>query len=228
MKNLRRHSHQHDKNALKYQCSVANCQFGTIRSDKFVEHMRRHHPSEEAADRAKPAGGRVSAAAAVGPPSLEGRKRRKSSPVATPSLLVAAAGSAAEIKLEGSPRHDVVVPIASSSSTPAAAVSVAAPAAPNVDGSPAPQRARLLKNPFDTVSPPNRTIANFDTSAFVGIGNSSQQSYILSDVALSQVTSDAATEAGGSRAAAEAAEAAVAAAAHAAVESALHTIDDLV
>ena len=76
-----------------------------IRSDKFVEHMRRHHPSEEAADRVKPAGGRVSATA-VGPPSLEGRKRRKSSPVATPSLLVAA-GGAAEIKLESSPRQDV-------------------------------------------------------------------------------------------------------------------------
>lgn len=234
VKNMRRHSHQHDKNALKYQCRVPNCQFGTIRSDKFVEHMRRHHPTTEGdtPDRLKSA----VTLDGVGVGAGAKRKRRKSSPAASTSSLLmvaAAAGSSAKIKLlESPPPPQPQVASASpvaNSSTDAAPSSVTATAevpgsGPDL-GSVTPPRARLPKNPFDTISPPNRTIANFDTTAFVGIGNSSQQSFILSDVALSQVTSDAES---GNRAAAEAAEAAVAAAAHAAVENALHTIDDLV
>ena len=233
VKNMRRHSHQHDKNALKYQCSVPNCQFGTIRSDKFVEHMRRHHPtSEEAPERLKSVAERAQA-------TLDGaggggrRKRRKSLPAATSSLLVAAAGSAAKIKLESpAPPPQVAPPSAvanSSTTTPSSSSVTAAEVAvpgPDLGSVTPPPRARLLKNPFDTISPPNRTIANFDTSAFVGIGNSSQENFILSDVALSQVTAD--TESGNRAAADAAAEAAVAAAAHAAVENALHTIEDLV
>ena len=231
VKNMRRHSQQHDKNALKYQCRVPNCQFGTIRSDKFVEHMRRHHPtsSEATPERLKTA-------------TSDGagrRKRRKSSPAAssssTTSMLVAAAAaeSAAKMKLESAPLPPLQVATSSaiansSTSTPSATVTIADVTGPGTElaseASP-PPRARLLKNPFDTISPPNRTIANFDTTAFVGIGSASQQSFILSDVALSQVNADADS---GNRAAAEAAEAAVAAAAHAAVENALHTIDDLV
>ena len=231
VKNMRRHSHQHDKNALKYQCSIPNCQFGTIRSDKFVEHMRRHHPtSEETPDRLKSAAGRTSTTS----DGSARRKRRKSSPAATSSLLVAvaAAGSPAKVRLEGSlppPPPSSVVANSSTTTPPSSSVSGTATGEVDVTGSElgsvTPPRARLLKNPFDTISPPNRTIANFDTTAFVGIGNSSQQSFILTDVALSTVTADAES---GNRAAAEAAEAAVAAAAHAAVENALHTIDDLV
>ena len=149
-------------------------------------------------------------------------------------VAAAAAESAAKMKLESAPLPPLQVATSSaiansSTSTPSATVTIADVTGPGTElGSEAaspPPRARLLKNPFDTISPPNRTIANFDTTAFVGIGSASQQSFILSDVALSQVDADADS---GNRAAAEAAEAAVAAAAHAAVENALHTIDDLV
>ena len=48
------------------------------------------------------------------------------------------------------------------------------------------KRAALIKNPFDTISPPNRTISNFDAPATFASG--SQQNFVLSDVALSQVS----------------------------------------
>ncbi len=201
VKNMRRHALQHDYNALKYQCKVKNCQFGTIRSDKFAEHMRRHHPEEQEIQR-------MSVAAAA--------KRSTTAAVAA----VAADRKAAIAVAPTATVTSSEVTVASKAEEVAKAADVAQQN-PGVGG----EKPKLLKNPFDTINPPNRTITNYDTSTFTGVGTSTQQNFVLSDVTLGQVPEDPGhlDSRGGNRAAAEAA-------AHAAVvESTLNSIDvDLV
>lgn len=43
-KNMRRHARQHDTNATIFKCTVANCVFKTLRSDKYIEHVKKYHP----------------------------------------------------------------------------------------------------------------------------------------------------------------------------------------
>ena len=40
---MRRHARQHDSNATIYQCKVRNCNFKSLRSDKYIEHMKKNH-----------------------------------------------------------------------------------------------------------------------------------------------------------------------------------------
>jgi hypothetical protein len=49
-KNMRRHARQHDTNATIYKCKINNCNFKTLRSDKFVEHMKKYHPEDDELD----------------------------------------------------------------------------------------------------------------------------------------------------------------------------------
>lgn len=49
VKNMRRHALQHDFSALRHMCRVDGCDFETLRSDKFVEHMKKHHSNLAAA-----------------------------------------------------------------------------------------------------------------------------------------------------------------------------------
>ncbi len=60
VKNMRRHQKQHDGKASRHKCQVAGCTFSTLRSDKFVQHIRRH---EQAGDLVGGAGVDVVAAA---------------------------------------------------------------------------------------------------------------------------------------------------------------------
>ena len=46
VKNMRRHKAQHDLNALKHRCHVDGCDFASLRSDKFVEHMKKVHEKQ--------------------------------------------------------------------------------------------------------------------------------------------------------------------------------------
>ena len=44
-KNMRRHARQHDTNATIFRCKVSNCVFKSLRSDKYIEHMKKYHPA---------------------------------------------------------------------------------------------------------------------------------------------------------------------------------------
>ena len=46
-KNMRRHARQHDTNATIFNCNITNCSFKTLRSDKYIEHVKKYHPTEE-------------------------------------------------------------------------------------------------------------------------------------------------------------------------------------
>ena len=46
-KNMRRHARQHDHNATIFNCNITNCSFKTLRSDKYIEHVKKYHPTEE-------------------------------------------------------------------------------------------------------------------------------------------------------------------------------------
>lgn len=46
-KNMRRHARQHDTNATIFKCKVNNCVFKSLRSDKYIEHMKKYHPAQE-------------------------------------------------------------------------------------------------------------------------------------------------------------------------------------
>ena len=46
-KNMRRHARQHDQNATIFKCKVNNCVFKSLRSDKYIEHMKKYHPAQE-------------------------------------------------------------------------------------------------------------------------------------------------------------------------------------
>jgi hypothetical protein len=197
---MRRHALQHDYNALKYQCKVKNCQFGTIRSDKFIEHMRRHHPEEQE----RPS--RVTSLARD-PLALAALTTTTTISGVETDHVTSATAAAAVVVVDDSIEPSPAMADASSSATPTLVGGV---------------RIKLPKNPFDTISPPNRTISNYDSSTFTGVVTSSQQNFVLSDVALSQAEEVGDSRGGGNRAAAEAA-------AHAAVvESTLNTMDDLV
>ena len=44
---MRRHARQHDTNATIFNCNITNCSFKTLRSDKYIEHVKKYHPTEE-------------------------------------------------------------------------------------------------------------------------------------------------------------------------------------
>ena len=44
---MRRHARQHDQNATIFKCKVNNCVFKSLRSDKYIEHMKKYHPAQE-------------------------------------------------------------------------------------------------------------------------------------------------------------------------------------
>lgn len=44
-KNMRRHARQHDTNATIFRCKVNNCSFKSLRSDKYIEHVKKYHPT---------------------------------------------------------------------------------------------------------------------------------------------------------------------------------------
>lgn len=46
---MRRHARQHDTNATIFRCNVSNCIFKTLRSDKYIEHVKKYHPNEQPA-----------------------------------------------------------------------------------------------------------------------------------------------------------------------------------
>ena len=46
-KNMRRHARQHDRNAISYSCNIPGCTFSSLRSDKYLEHVKRYHPPED-------------------------------------------------------------------------------------------------------------------------------------------------------------------------------------
>lgn len=54
-KNMRRHARQHDLTATVYTCAVANCSFKSLRSDKYLEHVKKYHPEDgQGGDEKKP------------------------------------------------------------------------------------------------------------------------------------------------------------------------------
>ena len=42
---MRRHARQHDTNATIFRCKVNNCSFKSLRSDKYIEHVKKYHPT---------------------------------------------------------------------------------------------------------------------------------------------------------------------------------------
>ena len=42
---MRRHARQHDTNATIFRCKVNNCVFKSLRSDKYIEHVKKYHPT---------------------------------------------------------------------------------------------------------------------------------------------------------------------------------------
>ena len=38
---------QHDTNATIFNCNITNCSFKTLLSDKYIEHAKKYHPTEE-------------------------------------------------------------------------------------------------------------------------------------------------------------------------------------
>lgn len=43
---MRRHALQHDSTATPKSCPVDKCQFRTLRTDKYLEHLKKYHPEE--------------------------------------------------------------------------------------------------------------------------------------------------------------------------------------
>ena len=145
-KNMRRHARQHDSNATIYQCKVGKCNFKSLRSDKYIEHMKKNH-----ADMPTPmpmgAGPTLLGPQGAAPTSSNqitsstDRNRSVLETVSTNSRLLNQTASELNIKTETQNQAEMLT----KTNTPHPTL---------------PRPSLLTTSPFNTISPPNKTVVD--------------------------------------------------------------------
>ena len=122
-KNMRRHARQHDSNATIYQCNVRNCIFKSLRSDKYIEHMKKNHSDLEPPPPPPPQ-------------PLAARQQQQKTPVITSlslSELPSTTSTTTTVRIKTEVKAEIINK---------------------------PNNSLLTTSPFNTISPPNKTVVD--------------------------------------------------------------------
>ena len=147
--NMRRHARQHDSNATIYQCKVGKCNFKSLRSDKYIEHMKKNHADMPtpmpmvAAPNQPPLMGTQGAAPTSSNQITSSTDRNRSvlETVSTNSRLLNQTASELNIKTETQNQAEMLT----KTNTPHPTL---------------PRPSLLTTSPFNTISPPNKTVVD--------------------------------------------------------------------
>ena len=150
---MRRHARQHDTNAIIFRCKVPNCTFKTQRSDKYKEHVKKYHPTNIPPDPPKP----------LSPLKLTPKTEKSPLKIKTEINETPTTTTVVNLKAEKShlikherpeirPAARLLTTAASITATP---VSIAAPSSGLIRNN-----SLLTSSPFNTVSPPNKTVSD--------------------------------------------------------------------
>ena len=160
-KNMRRHARQHDSNATIYQCKVGKCNFKSLRSDKYIEHMKKNH-----ADMPTPMP--MDVASSAPPPNLgagQGAQPTSSNQITSSSdrnrsVLESVSSNSSLTRLpERLLQTELNIKTELTQVQPHNQVKAEIMKTNNLQSNP-PRPSLLTTSPFNTISPPNKTVVD--------------------------------------------------------------------
>ncbi len=160
---MRRHARQHDTSATVYKCKVNSCIFKSLRSDKYLEHVKKYHPDEEEAQQHQKSKQPLQSPQLPPPPQVDQISNSTNDVVLSSSAANANDGDKDFVKPDDAIEVEVDAGDADEDEEEDVEAEEGQAAVVTKKNLPA---VVLTASPFNTVSPPNKTVSDTYESTF--------------------------------------------------------------